>query len=135
MKVLIDECLPIALSKWLTGHECATVQRMGWQSYENGDLLTVLEDANFDVLLTADSKMLGQQNMAARNVAALAIPTNKLKVVQSIVPQILESLEHVKKGEFHRIVIDGPQSNWKDSRLDGVDQQGTTLVRRYRVST
>ena len=30
MKLLIDECLPRALKRLLTGHECRTVQEMGW---------------------------------------------------------------------------------------------------------
>lgn len=135
MRVLIDECLPVSLHGWLQGHECKTVQHMGWKSFENGTLLPVAEKEGFDVLLTADGKMRGQQNMAGRMIAILAIPTNKRKVVQSIVPQILESLAHVQKGEFHRMVITGPHAEWKDSHLHAVEQDGRTRVRKYKAPT
>jgi riboflavin synthase len=36
MKVLIDECLPRALKRLLTEHECRTVQEMGWAGKKNG---------------------------------------------------------------------------------------------------
>jgi predicted nuclease of predicted toxin-antitoxin system len=53
MRLLIDECLPRALKRFFIGHECRTVQEMGWSGKKNGDLLSLAE-AEFDVLATID---------------------------------------------------------------------------------
>ncbi len=36
MKVLLDECLPRKLSRFLVGHEVSTVQHVGWAGVVNG---------------------------------------------------------------------------------------------------
>jgi predicted nuclease of predicted toxin-antitoxin system len=63
MKVLIDECAPRALKQYLAGHghECRTVQEVGWSGKENGELLALAEAA-FDVLVTLDTNLQYQQN-------------------------------------------------------------------------
>jgi predicted nuclease of predicted toxin-antitoxin system len=66
MRVLIDECTPRALKKFLMdqGHECRTVQESGWAGKQNGELLGLAETA-FDVLVTIDTNLRYQQNLAA----------------------------------------------------------------------
>jgi hypothetical protein len=56
MKVLIDECLPRALKRLFTGHECRTVQ----------ELLSVAE-REFDVLVTIDHGIQHRQSLAGRS--------------------------------------------------------------------
>jgi hypothetical protein len=55
MKILIDECLPVALKGTLTamGHECQTMRQAGYGAKKNGELLTLAE-GRWDVLLTSD---------------------------------------------------------------------------------
>jgi hypothetical protein len=47
MKVLVDECAPKALTRFLTrhGHQCLTVQEAGWSGKQNGALLALAEPA------------------------------------------------------------------------------------------
>jgi len=73
MRVLIDECLPRGLKRLIVGHECLTVQEMGWSGKKNGELL-VLADGRFDVLLTIDQSLPYQQSMGLRNIALLHPP-------------------------------------------------------------
>jgi predicted nuclease of predicted toxin-antitoxin system len=74
MKVLIDECAPKALKKHLTnqGHECLTVQEAGWSGKQNGELLSLAEAA-FDVLVTLDTNLRYQQNLASRRIAIVIL--------------------------------------------------------------
>jgi predicted nuclease of predicted toxin-antitoxin system len=62
MKVLIDECSPKALKRYLAdyGHECVTVQQAGWAGKKNGELLDLAEPL-FDVLVTSDTNVQYQQ--------------------------------------------------------------------------
>ncbi len=53
MKLLLDECLPHPLKRLLQGHECSTVQEMGWSGKTNGQLLALAE-GQFQVFVTMD---------------------------------------------------------------------------------
>jgi predicted nuclease of predicted toxin-antitoxin system len=74
MKVLIDECAPKALKYSLSahGHESLTVQEAGWSGKQNGELLTLAE-THFDVLITLDTNLRYQQNLAARRISIVVI--------------------------------------------------------------
>ena len=61
MRILIDECFDWRLGRALTGHDCVSVQKMGWGGIKNGRLLA-LAQAEFDVFLTADRNLSFQQN-------------------------------------------------------------------------
>jgi hypothetical protein len=41
MRILIDECLDWRLGPALTGHDCVSVQKMGWGGIKNGRLLAL----------------------------------------------------------------------------------------------
>ena len=51
MRILIDEFLDWRLSRALTGHDCVSVQKMGWGGIKNGKLLALAQE-EFDVFLT-----------------------------------------------------------------------------------
>jgi hypothetical protein len=48
MRILIDECLDWRLCRSFLGHECTSVQRMGWDGLSNGALLSKAQ-TQFDV--------------------------------------------------------------------------------------
>ena len=52
MRILLDESVPGRLSPLLAGHTVSTVQRQGWASIKNGELLA-LAAREFDVLLSS----------------------------------------------------------------------------------
>jgi hypothetical protein len=60
MKILLDECKPHMLKKFLTDFEVITVQELGWAGITNGALLQLAED-EFDVLITSDQNPKYQQ--------------------------------------------------------------------------
>jgi predicted nuclease of predicted toxin-antitoxin system len=68
MRVLLDECLPRRLKRWITGHEVLTVPEAGWAGQNNGDLLSLAE-GRFDIMITVDRNFAAQQ----RRQPALAI--------------------------------------------------------------
>src|ERR1700737_4385139 len=45
MRILLDECVPVALKRNLVsfGHECQTVREAGFAGKKNGELLTLAE--------------------------------------------------------------------------------------------
>jgi predicted nuclease of predicted toxin-antitoxin system len=106
VKVLIDECTPKALKKHLInhGHECLTVQEAGWSGKQNGELLSLAETA-FDALVTADTNLRYQQNMAGRRIAIVTLhsSSNRLEQIRQYFPACVLALEKIKPGEIVQI--------------------------------
>lgn len=99
MKVLIDECAPKALMRHLKtlGHDCLTAQEAGWAGKENGELLALAE-ANFDVLVTLDTNLRHQQNLAGRKIAIVVLlsRTNHLNQVRPLFSACANALAKIK---------------------------------------
>ena len=106
MKVLIDECVPKALKAFLTnyGHECQTVQEAGWACRENGDLLAAAEK-KFDVLVTIDTNLHYQQNLAGRTIAIVIVQSssNRIEHLRPYFPACAGAIERIKPGEVVKV--------------------------------
>ena len=103
MQILFDESVTWALRPLLIGeHEVATAKYLGWDS--NGELLS-LARSEFDVLITADQNIPYQQHITEADVAivVLAARRNSFEYLAPLVPQILEALPNLKRGEIVRI--------------------------------
>ena len=55
MRVLLDEDLPVGLTRYLSPHQAEHVSERGWKGVSNGELLRAAVAAGFDVLLTGDA--------------------------------------------------------------------------------
>jgi predicted nuclease of predicted toxin-antitoxin system len=103
MKVLIDECAPRALKKYLIdrGPESRTVQEAGWFAKQNGELLTLAEAA-FDVLVTIDANLRYQQNLAGRKIAVIVLLSfsNRLDHLRAYFPAVALAAEKIEPGEI-----------------------------------
>ena len=73
MRVLFDQGTPAPLRKRLTNCAVETAGERGWSTLENGDLLEAAGSAGFDVLLTTDSNLKYQQNLADRQIAVVVL--------------------------------------------------------------
>ncbi len=76
MKILIDENLPKRLKLLLQDHDVFTVREMGWNGKSNGDLLKLMLEENFNVILTFDKNIEHQQNFKKFSIPVLVINTD-----------------------------------------------------------
>jgi predicted nuclease of predicted toxin-antitoxin system len=106
MRILVDECAPSALARFLreVGHDCRTVQQTDWSGKQNGELLELAEN-QFDVLVTIDTNLQYQQNLAHRKIAILLVraPSNRLPDLERYFPACAKALERIKPGDFLQI--------------------------------
>ncbi len=106
MKVLIDECAPRALKKFLVqrGHECLTVQEMGWSGKQNGELLGLAE-VSFDVLVSIDTNLSYQQNLTGRSIGIVILhsSSNRLEQLKKFFPSCLSAIEKIKPGDLVQV--------------------------------
>ena len=73
MRLLLDECVPRKLKNNLPGHECKTVPEVGFAGKKNGELLSLAEQAGFEVFLTIDRGIEYEQNLATCKLAVIII--------------------------------------------------------------
>jgi predicted nuclease of predicted toxin-antitoxin system len=104
MRILIDENLDWRLKRDLPGHEVSTVQAMGWQGLQNGDLLRQAQ-TRFDVLLTHDSGIPFQQNLSNYRIAIIILKarSNRLQDTQPLMEEVLKRLAQVSQGRCFTI--------------------------------
>ena len=106
MKVSIDECAPRALKQSLAahGHDCFTVQEVGWSGKRNGELLA-LAKTEFDVLVTLDTNLRYQQTLTGRPMAIVILraPSNRLGHLSPLFPACLHALETIKPGDIVQV--------------------------------
>ncbi len=90
MKLLIDENLPKRLKLDFLKHEIHTVSDKGWNSKSNGELLQLMLDEGFDVLLTFDKNLRFQQNFDKYPLSVLILDTedNSYLTLKALVPEI-----------------------------------------------
>lgn len=105
MRVLLDESLPRQLAHELAGHDVRTVSELGWAGLQNGELLRRSSSGGFEVFVTADQNLEYQQNLAKLRVAVIVVAarTNRIDDLRSLVPEILQALRTIRKGEILRV--------------------------------
>jgi predicted nuclease of predicted toxin-antitoxin system len=104
VKVLLDECVPWPLHKFLENHECKTAQQCGWGATKNGELLRLAE-TSFDLFVTADKNLRYQQNIAKRRIAILELGTNDLRRLRASAATIQKAIAEMSLGDFRCIEI------------------------------
>jgi predicted nuclease of predicted toxin-antitoxin system len=101
VNILLDENLDWRLGRDLPGHTVEAVAKIGWAGLKNGILLTEAQK-RFDILLTMDSNMVHQQNLATFRIAVIALKarSNRLADTRPLMPKVLRLLPTVKQGEL-----------------------------------
>ncbi len=98
MKILLDECIPLRLSRLLPGHDVRSVRQMNWLGLSNGRLLDAASE--FDLFITVDKNLVQQQQFAGRRLAVVVLRTrsNKIEDISPLVPQLAALLADLKQG-------------------------------------
>ena len=104
--MLIDESLPVELADELQVYDVVTVHKQGWLHLRNGMLLRAGVRAGFTTILTADSKLKYQQNLAKIGIGAVVVVhvRNRIEDLRPLVPQIIDAIATVKIGQVIEIV-------------------------------
>jgi hypothetical protein len=99
-RVLLDHCVPRRVRQAIVDCEVSSAFQRGWAELTNGALLKAAEDAGFDVLVTADKNLRYQQNLVARRIAVIELPTNSLPDLLPKFHEIADAVNRVRPGEY-----------------------------------
>jgi predicted nuclease of predicted toxin-antitoxin system len=102
LNILLDHNLDRNLKRHIAGHTVETARERGWSDLINGELLTRAESHGFDVLLTADSHIKSQQNLAGRQISVLVLRSfsNRLDAHLTMLPKIHRALSEIQNGQI-----------------------------------
>jgi hypothetical protein len=80
-----------------------TAYERGWSRLSNGDLLAAAESGGFDLFLTTDQNLRYQQNLTARKIRILVLPTTRWPEIRRHVAEIAAAITTMKPGEFREL--------------------------------
>jgi len=103
VKVLLDENLDHALRNLLAPHDVVTVAFMGWTGLKNGELLQSAEENGIHVLLTGDTTLHLEQNLAGRRIALVALTAIQLPILRNHLPKIVAAIDAALPGSFQLV--------------------------------
>ena len=101
MQVLLDECVPRPLKRELPDYQVRTVVEMGWSGKKNGELLQLMSEEGFTVLLTTDRNLQYQQNLQQVGIAVVVMvaSSNRLLDLIPLIPKVGNALAQVTPGQ------------------------------------
>lgn len=105
MRIFFDHNIPRKPRRTLKGHFVAIAAEMGWDTLENGDLLRAVEDAGFEVFVTADKDLSYQQNPSGRKLALVVLSTNNWKIIQRNTAVVVSAVNAATPGSFQIVTI------------------------------
>lgn len=104
MKILIDECVPRPIVKFLVGHTAKTAQEIGWGAYKNGALLRMAE-GEYDLFITADKNIRYQQNLAGRKIAIIVLSTNHWETIRTNSDKIVAAVQSIAPADYVELLL------------------------------
>lgn len=105
MKILFDQGTPVPLRQHLAGHSVSTAFELGWSMLENGDLLISAEQDGFELLISTDSKLRYQQNLAGRRIAILVLLSASWPRIRAHVQEIQAAIQHMPPSGYAEVAV------------------------------
>jgi hypothetical protein len=99
LRILLDEGVPDVIKRRLSSLSIFTVEEMGWRGIKNGALLDLMAN-KFQTLVTTDKNLPFQQNLASRGIALVILPSNRIRIVIELIPEIESALTNIAPGQF-----------------------------------
>ncbi len=93
------------MRQFLATHEVATAYERGWSALKNGELLQMAERAGFEVLVTTDSNLKYQQNLAVRRIATVVLSSTSWPRIRATAPTVARAVADAADGNYTEVHI------------------------------
>ena len=98
--LLLDESVPVGLRVMLTAFEVKAAPEMGWAGISNGELLDLAENAGFEIMVTADSNIRGQQRLIGRKISLIVLTTNHWDTIKTGSAAVVAACSRAGEGTY-----------------------------------
>jgi hypothetical protein len=105
MRIIFDQATPVPIRPYLEGHNVRTAAEEGWDTLQNGDLLTAADAAGFDLLLTPDKNICYQQNLSGRKIAIVVIGNAQWPQLRPHVRLVVDAVNTATLGSYSEVEI------------------------------
>jgi len=94
MKLLLDHNIPKNFKSYLTDFEAYTAKEMNWDEKKNGELLSLMIENQFNVLISMDKSIHYQQNISKYplSIVVLKAKSNSINSLKPLIPKITQLL-------------------------------------------
>lgn len=101
MKILLDECLPVAFRLSFPNHEAHTAEWAGLKGRSSGELIEAAELAGYEILLTVDQGLPHRRPSIPGKLSVIVIRsrTNQLEDLLPLAGAIELALENISPGQ------------------------------------
>ncbi|MCX7151733.1 MAG: hypothetical protein NT115_04195 [Proteobacteria bacterium] len=105
MRVLFDQGTPAPLRHLLLRHTVSTAYELGWSTLKNGELLAAAEGQAFEILVTTDTSLKYQQNLASRRIAILVLSTTSWPRIKAAAETVAMAVDAAAPGQFVEVAV------------------------------
>ena len=77
----------------------------GWSTLKNGELLRFAEENGFEVLVTTDTNLRYQQNLATRRIAVVVLSTTSWPRIRVVVERVASAVNAAGVGSYIEVSI------------------------------
>ena len=105
MRILFDHNVPRRLRSHLVGHDIDVAEERGWATLVNGELLDRAEEAEYEVVITADRNMPYQQGIRSRGFGLIVLGANRWPLIEPRIEDVRIALEGIQPGEVREVPI------------------------------
>lgn len=105
MRILFDQGTPAPLRLLLPDHEVSTAYELGWSTLKNGELLAAAEAQGFQLLVTTDTHLKYQQNLASRDIAIAVLTTTSWPRIRTASAFVVRAINTASQGEYVEIIV------------------------------
>lgn len=100
MKILFDQGTPVPLNHFLPGHEVVTAFERGWNTLQNGELLSAAEAADFAAIITTDKNLRHQQRLSSRSLAIVVLMTTDWRLIRQYTEYVAQAVGALTPGVY-----------------------------------
>ena len=90
----------------LDGHVVETAYERGWASLQNGELISMAEEAGLAVFVTTDKNLKYQQNLAGRNLSIVVLLTTSWPRIQGVLVKVASAVNGAAPGGYVEVTIE-----------------------------
>ena len=105
MRVLFDQGTPAPLRRLLCNHEVSTAYELGWSTLKNGELLSTAESGGFETLVTTDTNLKYQQDLASRRIAIVVLSTTSWPRIEAAADVVIAAIDRVVPGMYIEVAV------------------------------
>ena len=97
MLLLLDENIGVEIQQMLFGYETKSIRDMGWLGKQNGELMRLIAENDFDIFISTDKNLPFQQNLSKLTYGLwiLDTPKNDVNTLKLFVPIVIAEIENL----------------------------------------